>query len=108
MHVAIDDFGTGYSSLSYLKRFPVNTLKIDRDFVRDIEQSETDAAIVGAILEMGATLKLNIVAEGVETHGQRKFLEQHNCHEIQGFLYSPAVPPERIAEMVRQGENGEG
>ncbi|EAT16579.1 bifunctional diguanylate cyclase/phosphodiesterase [Desulfuromonas acetoxidans] len=108
VHIAIDDFGTGYSSLAYLKRFPVNTLKIDRAFVRDIEQSDTDAAIVGAILKMGATLKLNIVAEGVETHGQRKFLEQHNCHEIQGFLYSPAVPPERIVEMVRQGENGTG
>jgi len=108
VHIAIDDFGTGYSSLAYLKRFPVNTLKIDRAFVRDIEQSDTDAAIVGAILEMGATLKLNIVAEGVETHGQRKFLKQHNCHEIQGFLYSPAVPPERIIEMVRQSENGDG
>ncbi|WP_321530268.1 EAL domain-containing protein [uncultured Desulfuromonas sp.] len=108
VHIAIDDFGTGYSSLAYLKRFPVNTLKIDRTFVRDIEQSDTDAAIVGAILKMGAALKLNIVAEGVETHGQRKFLKQHNCHEIQGFLYSPAVPPERIVEMVRQDETGTG
>jgi EAL domain-containing protein (putative c-di-GMP-specific phosphodiesterase class I) len=92
IRVSIDDFGTGYSSLSYLRTLPVDTLKIDRAFVRDIENSPDDAALTAAIVSMGKALRLCVVAEGVETEGQRRLLIGWGCNEMQGFLVSPAKP----------------
>ena len=89
--LSIDDFGTGYSSLSYLKRFPIDTIKIDRSFVKDLHQDADDAAICAAILAMSTQLGLNVVAEGVETMEQLDFLRRHGCNHIQGFICSPAL-----------------
>mgnify|MGYP001812666777 CR=1 FL=1 len=85
--LSIDDFGTGYSSLSYLKRFPIDTIKIDRSFVRDLHEDADDAAICAAILAMSSQLGLKVVAEGVETREQLEFLRRHNCDHIQGFIF---------------------
>ena len=91
VRLAIDDFGTGYSSLAYLKRFPIGRLKIDRSFVSGLPSGESDAAIVQAIISMGRALHLQIVAEGVETEDQRRFLEHTGCNLYQGFLFAPAL-----------------
>lgn len=101
VRLAIDDFGTGYSSMSVLKRFPIDTIKIDRSFVRDLPGNSEDIAIARAIIEMGKALGLTVVAEGVETHEQGEFLREHACDEIQGFLVSKPVPADRIGELVR-------
>jgi EAL domain-containing protein (putative c-di-GMP-specific phosphodiesterase class I) len=85
VHLSIDDFGTGYSSLSYLKHFPIDRIKIDRSFVADVNQSNDDAAIVEAIISMAHSLKLRVVAEGVENIDQLRFLEARDCDEVQGF-----------------------
>ena len=95
--VAIDDFGTGHSSLNYLKRFPIDTLKIDRSFVEDLPDRFEDAAIVRAILELARGLDLRVVAEGVETTAQLEFLRMHECREVQGFLLGEPVPIERFS-----------
>jgi EAL domain-containing protein (putative c-di-GMP-specific phosphodiesterase class I) len=84
--LAIDDFGTGYSSLSYLKRFPIDLLKIDRSFVKDLEESRDSAAICAAIIAMAHQLGLSVVAEGIETPGQLAFLRENGCEQGQGFL----------------------
>jgi len=97
--LSIDDFGTGYSSLSYLKRFPIDTLKIDRAFVRDITTNSDDASIVIAIIGMAHNMGLKVIAEGVETNSQLTFLQALKCDEIQGFLYSPAVSADQFTEM---------
>ena len=89
--LAIDDFGTGYSSLAYLKRFPINRLKIDRSFIQGLPDDESDAGIVEAIANMARALRLELIAEGVETEGQRQFMLQVGCEQYQGFLTSPAV-----------------
>jgi PAS domain S-box-containing protein len=102
VRISIDDFGTGYSSLSYLKRLPIDTLKIDRSFVRDLESSADNAAIVGAIIAMSKSLKLRVVAEGVETRGQMTRLFEQGCQVMQGFLFAPALPPPEFVQMMAQ------
>ncbi|HEX4510202.1 MAG TPA: EAL domain-containing protein [Burkholderiaceae bacterium] len=101
IRLSIDDFGTGYSSLSNLKRFPVDTIKVDRSFVRDLATSDDDKAIAHAIIAMGRTLGMSIVAEGVETDAQAAFLREQGCDEIQGFFYSRPVPPAELEQLLR-------
>lgn len=98
--LSIDDFGTGYSSLSYLKRFPIDTLKIDRSFVKELHKGTDDAAICAAVLAMSRQLGLNVVAEGVETKEQLEFLRRHGCNHIQGFIYSQALPARQFLAML--------
>jgi EAL domain-containing protein (putative c-di-GMP-specific phosphodiesterase class I) len=101
IQIALDDFGTGYSSLTYLKRFPIDAVKIDRSFVRDLEHDDSDATIVSTVIGMAENLHLNVIAEGVETENQLEFLRQRGCNEYQGYLFSRPVPPEEFAEFLR-------
>ncbi len=103
VRLAIDDFGTGYSSLSYLRRFPLQTLKIDRSFVRDLPHDEDAATLATAIVAMGKSLKLDLIAEGVETPLQLEFLREQGCELFQGYLFSPAVPAEEFAALLARG-----
>ena len=91
---AVDDFGTGYSSLSYLKRFPIDTLKIDRSFIHDLTQEPDDATLVEAIIAMGRALNLNVIAEGVETEEQYQLLVDYKCNIFQGYLFSKPLTKE--------------
>ncbi len=100
VHVSIDDFGTGYSSLAYLKSFPVNSLKIDRTFISDVTGNPNDAAITTAIILMGHSMNLKVVAEGVETESQLAFLKVLQCNEVQGYFFSPPVPADRARELL--------
>jgi diguanylate cyclase (GGDEF)-like protein/PAS domain S-box-containing protein len=100
VRIAIDDFGTGYSSLSYLKNFPVNTLKIDRSFVGDIRADQGDASIINAIVAMARGLKLDLIAEGVETRTQLKYLKSQGCAEVQGYIFSRPVPPVELKALL--------
>ena len=100
VRLSIDDFGTGYSSLSYLKRFPVDIIKIDRSFVRDVAQDADDAAIVAGIIALAHSLRLEVVAEGVETQAQLNYLKEQKCDLLQGYYLSPAVPAEQFEELV--------
>jgi diguanylate cyclase (GGDEF)-like protein len=102
MHISIDDFGTGYSSLNHLKRFPINTVKIDRTFIRDITSDLDDAAIVRAIISMAHDMGLRALAEGVETRAQLEILRELQCDEIQGFLFSPPVPQQQATALFNQ------
>ena len=102
VRLSIDDFGTGYSSLTYLKRFPIQKLKIDRSFVNGLPADESDGAIVTAIINLGRALKLDIIAEGVETEGQRRFLAQAGCDHFQGYICSPAVDAGQFAALLAQ------
>ena len=100
--LAIDDFGTGYSSLAQLKRFPIDTLKIDRSFIRDIAANAEDKAITQAIIAMGKTLSLTVVAEGVETQQQEEYLRAHGCDEMQGYYFSRPIEAKDFAVLLRQ------
>jgi diguanylate cyclase (GGDEF)-like protein len=102
LHISIDDFGTGYSSLSYLKRFPLDTLKIDQSFIREITTDPDNAAITTAIIAMAHSLKLRVVAEGVETEAQLAFLREHGCQAMQGFLYSRPLPAADIVRFIQE------
>jgi len=103
VQVAVDDFGTGYSSLSYLRKFPVDVLKIDQSFVHQISSSPEEAAIVGAIIAMGQSLKLRLVAEGVETRAEVDFLKTHQCDEAQGYYFSRPLLSQQFARLLEAG-----
>jgi EAL domain-containing protein (putative c-di-GMP-specific phosphodiesterase class I) len=99
--IAIDDFGTGYSSLSYLKRLPVDTVKIDKSFIRDIETDQEDAAIIKAIISMAHSLDIEVVAEGVETERQLALLRAQECNQAQGYLVCRPLPPGELVAFMR-------
>jgi len=103
MRVAVDDFGTGYSSLSYLRKFPIDSLKIDQSFIRQITTSPDETSIVTAIISMAQSLKLRVVAEGVETQTELLFLQAHNCEEAQGYYFSRPVPADQFAKLLATG-----
>jgi diguanylate cyclase (GGDEF)-like protein len=102
VRIAVDDFGTGYTSLATLQRFPLDTIKIDRSFVRDIVGSSEDTGLTDAIIAMGKSLSLTVVAQGVETREQAEFLRIHACDEIQGFYFNKPLPPHEFAELLRE------
>ncbi|HEY3124221.1 MAG TPA: EAL domain-containing protein, partial [Thermoanaerobaculia bacterium] len=105
LSLSMDDFGTGYSSLNYLKRFPIDRIKIDQSFVRDVTRDPDDAAIAAAIIAMAHSLKLTAVAEGVETEAQLEFLRAQKCDEMQGYLFSPPVPAAQFDELLESGKS---
>ncbi len=103
IQLAVDDFGTGYSSLSYLRKFPVNALKIDQSFVRQISTAPDETTIVAAVISMGRNLKLRVVAEGVETQEELAFLQARQCDEAQGYFFSRPVLPQQFARLLETG-----
>ena len=106
MSIAIDDFGVGHSSLNYLKRFPIDALKIDQSFVRDITRGGSDGAIVSAVIAMGKALNLRVIAEGVETTEQLKFLREHGCVEFQGYLFSRPMAANALTDIIHTASPG--
>src|SRR4029077_9008201 len=98
VQLAVDDFGTGYSSLSYLRKFPIDALKIDQSFIRQITTVPDETTIVTAVISMGRSLKLRVVAEGVETQEELAFLQAHNCDEAQGYYFSRPLASDQFAQ----------
>ena len=103
VQIAVDDFGTGYSSLSYLQTFPVDALKIDQSFVRQIGSPGDNKHIVTAVIAMARSLKLRVIAEGVETLEELSFLRAHQCDEAQGYYFSRPVPAQQFARLLEAG-----
>ena len=106
VQLAVDDFGTGYSSLSYLTRFSIDTIKIDQSFIRKITTAPNEAAIVAAVISMGRSLKMRVIAEGVETLEELSFLRAQECDEAQGYYFSRAVHPRQLAKLLDAGKPG--
>ena len=106
LHLSIDDFGTGYSSLSALQQFPIGTLKVDQSFVRDVVEDAGDATIVRTIIDMGRSLGMEVVAEGVESIRHVEFLRKHHCHYAQGKLFGEPCTAEELLTLLRQQASG--
>lgn len=102
VHIDVDDFGTGYSSLSYLKRFPIDALKLDKSFVDGLPHDEDDVAISRAVIALAHSLKLRVIAEGVENDAQLAFLQHNGCDVIQGYIVSPPLPAAAFAQLVQE------
>jgi EAL domain-containing protein (putative c-di-GMP-specific phosphodiesterase class I) len=102
VRIAIDDFGTGYSSLSYLKRFPIDSLKIDRSFVAELPGNQEDASIAQAVITMAHALRLKVIAEGVENEAQWSFLAANGCDEMQGYYFSRPLPADQFTQSLEE------